>query len=101
MRLRGKGHENSRSKPKSQLTIEKEKETEISITKLTPGSVFGESDCLSIIGYEFLGDIFAGKAGLECLVIPQPDLVLQHFERQILKNLLQNQHHRLISMAET
>ena len=49
--------------------IEREQEKEILITRLSTGTVFGESDCLSIIGYEFLGDIYAGKGGLECLVI--------------------------------
>ena len=48
---------------------EKEKESEIEITKLSAGAVFGESDCLQILGYEFLGDIYAGKEGLDCLVV--------------------------------
>ena len=46
MRLRGKGPDQSKHKPKSQLTIDKENEKDIPITKLTPGTVFGESDCL-------------------------------------------------------
>ena len=45
------------------------KQRSIEITKLATGAVFGESDCLQSIGYEFLGDIYAGKEGMDCLVI--------------------------------
>ena len=91
MRLRNRGLDQRIScKPKSQLKIDKEREVVIPITRLGAGAVFGESDCLQIIGYEFLGDIFAGENGLECLVITEPDLVLAEYERQFLRNMLRN-----------
>ena len=90
-----------RSKPKSELQEAREKEKDIEITKLSTGAVFGESDCLQTVGYEFLGDIYAGKEGVDCLVIQQPDLVLAMYERELLRGSLKNQHRELISMIET
>ena len=81
MKFRNIVKEQARLKPKSQLLQEKENAEHIEITRLVPGTVFGESDCLQIVGFEFLGDIYAGKAGLECLVIPNPDRVLQEYEK--------------------
>ena len=58
--------------------------------------MFGESECLEVVGYDFLGDIYAGKEGLDCLVVQHPDLVLAMYERELLKGALKNQHRDLI-----
>jgi len=89
----------NRKRPDS--VVEKENSKEIEITKLASGSVFGESDCLRMVGYDFLGDIYAGKDGMDCLVVQEPDLVISLFERDLLKGVLKHQHRNLIQMIET
>ena len=81
--------------------IQNESSNEIEIVKLASGAVFGESDCLQTIGYDYLGDIYAGKDGMDCLVVQRPDLVISLFERELLRGTLKNQHRNLIQMIET
>ena len=52
------------------------------------GSIIGESDAVSAIGIDFFGDIYAGQEGLECLVIEQPDIELDEYEKKILQNAM-------------
>ena len=52
--------------------------------RLATGSILGESDATESVGIDFLGDIYAEKNGLECLVIEKPDLCLDEYEKKIL-----------------
>lgn len=56
--------------------------------RLATGSILGESDTLKMIGIDFFGDIYAEKNGLECLVIDKPDLALDAFEVNLLRQVM-------------
>lgn len=45
------------------------------------GDFFNASELLNFVGFEYFGDIKAGKEGVRLLQIDEPDLVLQLHER--------------------
>ena len=61
----------------------------------------GESDTLHCVGIDFFGDIYAESKGLVCLVIDKPDLSLELYEQEILRDAIGSQHHDLLNMLET
>ena len=69
--------------------------------RLATGSILGESDTLKMIGIDFFGDIYAEKNGLECLVIDKPDLALDAFEINLLRQVMGLHNHELQNMLET
>mmetsp|Transcript_25345 Transcript_25345/g.31729 ORF Transcript_25345/g.31729 Transcript_25345/m.31729 type:complete len:82 (+) Transcript_25345:719-964(+) len=56
--------------------------------RLATGSILGESDTLQRVGVDFLGDVYAEKHGLTCLIIERPDLTLDPFEIKILQEVI-------------
>jgi len=58
------------------------------IHELRVGELFGDSDLLRYPGIDFLGDIYAGENGLECLVLVAPEMIVDHFEIPSLRVLL-------------
>lgn len=69
--------------------------------RLATGSIMGESDTLQQIGVDFLGDIYAEKNGLICLIIDRPDLCLDAYEIKLLKEVIGKQQQELINILET
>ena len=65
------------------------------------GSIIGESDATSSIGIDFFGDIYAGQEGLECLVIENPDIQLDEYEKKILKSVMGKEHSEMRNILET
>ncbi|CDW89383.1 tpr domain containing protein [Stylonychia lemnae] len=48
------------------------------------------NDLISFQSYEYFGDIIAGKDGVECLVIDNPDDIISLYERQILNQFMKD-----------
>lgn len=60
------------------------------VAELRQGEVIGESDLCRFPGVDFLGDIYAGDNGLECLVILAPEQVIELFERPAITAALKD-----------
>ena len=69
--------------------------------RLATGSIMGESDTLQTVGVDFLGDIYAEKNGLSCLIIDRPDLCLDAFEVKLLREAIGKRQQELINILET
>jgi hypothetical protein len=70
------------------------------VLEMRPGNHFGASDLLRIPDIEFLGNIKAGAKGVKVMVIPNPDQVLQLWERKNLQEKLKNSLDTLKIMVE-
>ena len=62
------------------------------IAELRVGDVFGESDLLRLPGIEFFGNLVAGPKGVECLLLIAPELTLDMYERETLKDEVKTRH---------
>ena len=62
------------------------------VIEFSTGGVIGDSDLLRYPGIDFFGDIYAGKKGLECLILMTPEQVIDEFEKPILKEVMKRKY---------
>ena len=67
-------------------------ETNDQVFELGVGEVIGDTDLLRYPGIDFFGDIYAGEYGLECLVLPAPEQVIDEFEIPILLKVMEKKY---------
>ncbi|CDW89030.1 tpr domain containing protein [Stylonychia lemnae] len=60
------------------------------VATLKRGDIFGESDFLRNISYDFFGDIIADDDQVEVLVIENPDLIINFTEKKMLVDSFHN-----------